>query len=123
MAAEANGGTYQAGSWGTIPAALQAVPPGGTFCGTVVMDAGSMANFGTPLTLLATDLQGQELFDFYSPLVAQLPGSCTLAPVNTITSGTMAVSSTSYSCAQSKANGGMASDSTYQAIEIWYSAP
>jgi hypothetical protein len=60
-------GTMNAGSWGSIPAAFQQTPAGGTFCGTIV--ASPDASFTIPpTTILLSALWGQQIFDFYNPL-------------------------------------------------------
>jgi hypothetical protein len=65
----AAGLAYDANSWGTLPAAFQHVPPGGTFCGV------SPGDVQTAVVL--TTLSGEALLDFYAPFFTQL--QCTTA--------------------------------------------
>jgi hypothetical protein len=60
--------------WSIIPPALQKLPAGATFCGTVVSsdDAGGHSAFA----VIISDLSGQNLYDFYAPLVMSL--GCTV---------------------------------------------
>jgi hypothetical protein len=64
-----------AGDWQTTPSYLQVVPPGGTFCGSVDAknaEDGGMLSFGAFIT---TDLWGQDLYNFYSPVLTK--ANCT----------------------------------------------
>jgi hypothetical protein len=63
--------SFQAGSWGNIPADLQRVPPGGTFCGFET-------TLGYSSALLLTSESGPQIVDFYQPMLAKL--GCTTSP-------------------------------------------
>jgi hypothetical protein len=62
-------------TWSRIPSALQRLPPGATFCGTVV--SSDHAGYHSADAILIADLSGQNLYNFYSPLVTSL--GCTLS--------------------------------------------
>jgi hypothetical protein len=117
-----NGGTYQAGSWGNIPAALQQVPPGATLCGTDIIGDGG--GFEGQLTLIAGSLWDQQIYTFYSPLVAQIPGGCSLSSdeVKTQGSGILQQSGAMFNCT-SGAMGAIEADSTYLFYTLAYYAP
>lgn len=53
------------GSWGAIPKALQALPPGGEFCGSV-------EGMGAPTVAIVSPLFGKDMEAFYAPLFAKV---------------------------------------------------
>ena len=69
--------TATPGTWGQTPAALQALPPGATLCGSLT---GSNINGDTVPegTLLLTNLWGQALHDYYAPRLSGI--GCTAQP-------------------------------------------
>jgi hypothetical protein len=53
------------GSWGTIPKALQTLPPGGEFCGSV-------EGMGAATVAIVSPLFGKDMEAFYAPLFAKV---------------------------------------------------
>ncbi|HEY2901852.1 MAG TPA: hypothetical protein VGL59_14815 [Polyangia bacterium] len=69
------------GSWGAIPAPLQALPKGAKFCGSAVA---FWAAKSTPAAVTAdyvSTLWDKEITDFYAPIAAKM--GCTLLPMDT----------------------------------------
>jgi hypothetical protein len=80
---DASAFTIHSASWGDAPASMQVVPSGGTLCGALTDDSrGASVSRGT---YIVTNLWGQALYDFYSPLV---PSGCTVTPLSSDGSGT-----------------------------------
>jgi hypothetical protein len=65
------------GSWGTVPAALRALPPGAEFCGAT--DAGPV--------VVVSPLYGKEIEAHYAPLFAKVgcqPFTCDVSAFSTV---------------------------------------
>ena len=114
--AEAQNGTYAKGNWGDIPASLQALPSGATFCGTTSTVLGGDT---VKVTHIVSTVWDQEIFDFYNPSVTKL--GCTLQAMSTSSSSSVVYSRTSFTCT-SGALGTIAAtqDTEYQ---LTYSPP
>jgi Zn-dependent metalloprotease len=93
-ASDVGSGTLDPTSWGDLPSGLDAIPPGSTFCGSIY-DPSTSAGILSAVTVILTPLWGQQIFDFYNPLVSA--AGCTLAPMFT-TGGDTPTSYTSYTC-------------------------
>src|SRR5258708_14525804 len=69
------------GSWGAIPAPLQALPKGATFCGSAVAFWADKSMPGVVTANYVSALWDKEIADFYAPLAAKM--GCTLQPMDT----------------------------------------
>jgi hypothetical protein len=76
-AAMSTGVAFTLGSWGPIPAGLQALPSGATLCG--LQSDGDAAVEGNDIVIVDSALTGQALLAFYAPLAEKL--SCTQVTV------------------------------------------
>lgn len=92
---ESHQGTYKAGDWGTIPAALQALPAGASFCGSTSTTL-SPGTKPVVVTHIVSTIWDQDIYTFYNPLVTKL--GCTLQPMDTTADSTVTVSRTSFTC-------------------------
>jgi hypothetical protein len=116
-ATRAQGGTFDAGSWGDVPAALQQLPSGAALCGTLVTGSGTA--LGDQTTYIQTTLWDQGIFDFYAPLVQEVDTGCSLEPMTTDDSPAAATSYTTFSC-PSGAFGGITADTAYDFLAITF---
>jgi hypothetical protein len=69
------------GSWGTIPATLQVLPKGATFCGSSVAFWADKTRPGVTTANYVSALWDKEISDFYAPIAAKM--GCTLLPMDT----------------------------------------
>jgi hypothetical protein len=108
------GTTWLAGSWGSIPSQLQKPPPGGALCGT---DDDPSGGTSPVYTVVTGTLWGQEIYDFYNPLVTSL--GCTLAPVTTETTSSGTMSYATYHCTNGAA-GNISANGVYNFLTLTY---
>jgi hypothetical protein len=78
---------------------------------------------GLGCSLIASSLWDQQIYSFYSPLVAQIPGGCSLTPDEVTTQGISGLqqSGALFTCT-SGAMGAIEADSTYVLITLSFYA-
>jgi hypothetical protein len=68
--ATGGGLTWQALSWGEVPASFQSLPPGATLCGREYQAGADGGSVGFDYVTILTPLEGSGLLQFYAPLAS-----------------------------------------------------
>ncbi len=100
--------------WSTIPVELQKLPAGATFCGSVVTSEDAGLNLSTAIVI--TDLWGQDLANFYGPLLTS--AGCSLGQPDLLGKDQARV----FTCGsgQNAVSGSITASGTWTFVEIMY---
>ena len=116
-AAQQLGATVVAGSWGSIPTALQQLPPGASLCGTAYTgDAATDVGY----TYVLSDIEGSAITSFYGPLVAKISGCSAVSEVATTGSYSFTCPCSTPPCGVNSATGIINPVPDYQILALGY---
>jgi hypothetical protein len=104
------------GSWGAIPAPLQALPKGAKFCGSAVAFWADKSTPGALSAAYVSELWDKDIVAFYAPIAAKM--GCTLLPMDTSEDGYATHSRTTMKCPKHVSYTISAPQETYISIAV-----